>query len=201
MAFSITPDLSFCLIDGNPIFLDIEADRYFTLPSDRTDALLAEQSLGATIEELPIQSSTCSILELPTLESSGGLPAFLEVAAITLSVRLQLKRKRLRLVLDELPSRASQGNFGATDAVDEEGSLLRACTIFRRARPHVPIPTRCLLDSISLIHFLARRGFHSDLVFGVTTDPFTAHSWVQRGNMVLNDTLGNTRTYTPIKVI
>ena len=72
---------------------------------------------------------------------------------------------------------------------------------FRSARPYVPIDTCCLLDSIAMITFLAKRQLHADLVFGVTADPFSAHCWAQYGTTVLNDALGHALTYTPIRVI
>ena len=59
----------------------------------------------------------------------------------------------------------------------------------------------CLLDSIALVRFLARRGLYAQLVFGVTDDPFSAHCWVQAGDLVLNDTVGDVSAHTPIRVI
>ncbi|MNN96111.1 hypothetical protein D3C81_2150420 [compost metagenome] len=49
--------------------------------------------------------------------------------------------------------------------------------------------------------FLARRGLHADVVFGVIGDPFSAHCWLQAGTLVLNDSIGNIDTYTPIRAI
>lgn len=65
----------------------------------------------------------------------------------------------------------------------------------------MPVETRCLLDSIAIVKFLARRHFHANIVIGVTGDPFSAHCWAQIHDMVLNDTIGNVRSFTPIRVI
>lgn len=59
----------------------------------------------------------------------------------------------------------------------------------------------CLADSLAMVHFLARYGLFPTWVFGVQTGPFAAHSWVQEGDVVFNDTPDNVRRYTPILTI
>jgi hypothetical protein len=49
--------------------------------------------------------------------------------------------------------------------------------------------------------FLARRGLYANLVFAVTTDPFAAHCWAQVDDLVLNDSVGNAQSYTPIRIV
>lgn len=82
-----------------------------------------------------------------------------------------------------------------------EAHVLEAAAAFLSARLYVPIDMCCLLDSIAMIKFLAKRELHADLVFGVTGDPFSAHCWAQYGTTVLNDALGHALALTPIKVI
>jgi hypothetical protein len=65
----------------------------------------------------------------------------------------------------------------------------------------VPIEPVCLLDSLSLLRFLSRRGLSTNIVFGVTPEPFAAHCWVQAGDMVLNEALFDTHAYTPIRMV
>jgi hypothetical protein len=59
----------------------------------------------------------------------------------------------------------------------------------------------CLLDSLSLIKFLARYRLHPEWVFGVKTNPFFAHCWVQHGEVVFNDNPDYVRGFTPILVV
>jgi hypothetical protein len=81
----------------------------------------------------------------------------------------------------------------------ELGSLVAA---FRRLRPLLPASkVPCLLSSLVLIEFLARYGHFPNLVFGVRAAPFSAHCWVQHGCMVLNCTLEEALTFTPIMVV
>jgi hypothetical protein len=59
----------------------------------------------------------------------------------------------------------------------------------------------CLLDSLTLVNFLAGYGVFPQWIFGVKTDPFYAHCWVQQGDFVFNDTADYVRGFTPILVV
>jgi hypothetical protein len=59
----------------------------------------------------------------------------------------------------------------------------------------------CLLDSLTLTHFLARYGVFPTWVFGVKTDPFYAHCWVQQGDFVFNDSPDFIKGFSPILVV
>ena len=52
-----------------------------------------------------------------------------------------------------------------------------------------------------MVHFLAAEGIQPDWVFGVKTEPFDAHCWVQHGDVVLNDAPDRVRQYSPILVV
>jgi hypothetical protein len=56
----------------------------------------------------------------------------------------------------------------------------------------------CLFDSLVLFHFLHTSQIDCDLVIGVTTKPFQAHSWIQWNSTVLNDSLEHVQHYKPI---
>lgn len=56
----------------------------------------------------------------------------------------------------------------------------------------------CLLDSLTLVNFLAGHGVYPEWVFGVRTAPFDAHCWVQRGEVLFNDLPDRIRQYSPI---
>jgi hypothetical protein len=48
---------------------------------------------------------------------------------------------------------------------------------------------------------LAAHGLRSSLVFGVRPRPFSAHCWLQRGPVVLNDRLDIIKAYIPVHVV
>jgi hypothetical protein len=58
----------------------------------------------------------------------------------------------------------------------------------------------CLYDSLALSEFLACYGLFPHWLFGVTTNPFSAHCWLQAQDLVLNDTPHNLRRFTPIMI-
>lgn len=59
----------------------------------------------------------------------------------------------------------------------------------------------CLLDSLTLVNFLAGYGMFPEWIFGVKTDPFYAHCWVQQEDFVFNDTPDHVRGFSPILVV
>jgi hypothetical protein len=61
--------------------------------------------------------------------------------------------------------------------------------------------SRCLLDSLTLLEFLACDGVYPAWVIGVQVHPFGSHSWLQHQSYVLNGTPAYVRAYTPILAI
>jgi hypothetical protein len=60
---------------------------------------------------------------------------------------------------------------------------------------------RCLFDSLVLAVFLTKERVPCTFVIGVSTKPFLAHSWVQIGEVVLNDTAEHVQTFNPILAV
>jgi hypothetical protein len=61
--------------------------------------------------------------------------------------------------------------------------------------------SQCLLDSLTLLEFLATYGQRPTWVIGVQIRPFASHSWLQYRHFVLNGTAAYVRTYLPILVV
>jgi hypothetical protein len=59
----------------------------------------------------------------------------------------------------------------------------------------------CLFDSLVLIELLASHRLFPLWLFGVSTNPFRAHSWVQAGEHVLNDQPERVCRFTPILAV
>lgn len=78
--------------------------------------------------------------------------------------------------------------------------LAHLVNIFFRLRPLYPRSYICRFDSLALLEFLAFFERYPSWVFGVRTEPFSAHCWVQEGDWILNDTVERVRRYTPIMV-
>lgn len=226
-SYRLRQGLSFCQIDGETIFLDIQSDRYFRL-SDRMEAAFTAFVAGARLSEEEsellgknnILTTTCetgrsdlssptvplptrSAIELPGPAAPFDLWVLLEVTGLVVTTRRMLKTRRLAYIIESLvrSRRERTERLASQPATASTTLVCNAARAFHRARLCVPLATSCLLDSIALAKFLSRRGIETRLVFGVTRLPFAAHCWVQFRDYVLNDTVGNVAAHTPIRTV
>lgn len=217
MPYTLRHGLSFCRIDDHLIFLDTQNDRYFRLPmrlerpflayaagNEDTDVgELIRRSILVQTSDLQDRMAAVKVecVSRSALEQARPvklhLSALVDTSIATCSIRRQLKTRPLHEVLDSIATLKPNEHSGPTT----EQWLIEASTEFRLARSYIPAETRCLLDSLAMVRFLARRKLHASIVFGVTSDPFSAHCWVQAGDLVLNDTVGHAKAHTPIRVI
>lgn len=216
--YLLSDGLSYCRIGGRIVFLDTERDSYFglspalesafeahldgrDLPRDALARLVEEKILviGAkpSSADVSIENARRSVLELPSELDANSRGALLSLLAILCWTQLRLKTRPLKSVLEGMVRERST----AAQPTPTEQHFLREARVFLNRRRLIPMETCCLPDSISMVTFLARRGIHANLVFGVALDPFSAHCWVQAGDLVLNDAVGNIKAYTPIRVV
>lgn len=217
-------DLSYCRVDNHLIFLDIQNDRYFRL-TGRLESTLAtyldggdtpysdirnlmEQKIlidgPAGYDHAPLspqETPTRSAMEEVAYARRASVGELMDTFAIVCSTQWQLKVHGLKQTLRNLASFREKRTSQASKSRPGKAHVLEAAAAFRSARLYIPIDTCCLLDSIAMVKFLAERELHADLVFGVTAEPFSAHSWTQHGTVVLNDALGHALAFTPIRVI
>lgn len=223
MPYALRNDLSFCRVDDRLIFLDIRDDRYFRLPSSLERPFIAyangneDTDVGDLVERNILVGApgsqgrvTAVNVECPArsaLEQSCPaklhLDSLVDVFITVCSIRRQLRTRPLRNILDSVVAlrQNKQPRPGSISDWAVEQLLLKASSEFRFARAYTPVENRCLLDSLAMVKFLARRKLHASIVFGVTSDPFSAHCWVQAGDLVLNETVGHANAHTPIRVV
>jgi hypothetical protein len=228
MHYRLRDNLSCCDVDGHLIFLDIAQDRYFKLTGTLEKAmrrfrahediapsqveglaaariLVEARNSEASAAMANIRRPTCSAIEQPvtTVGQRIGMATVFEVMAIVLSTHCQLKTRAFKTNLDTASAYRNRKTVahGITTPTAPEDSLLQANGQFACARRYVPIEPICLLDSLSLLRFLSRRGLSANIVFGVTPEPFAAHCWVQAGDLVLNETLSDANAHTPIRKV
>jgi hypothetical protein len=118
-----------------------------------------------------------------------------------LRAQLSLKLRPIQAIVDTIRDRKARR--AARGPQETDPVRLRALvTAFARLRPlFYTLRSACLLDSLTLLHFLSAEGIHPDWVFGVKTEPFDAHCWVQQGELLLNDIPDRVRQYSPILVV
>ncbi|MGB6143433.1 MAG: lasso peptide biosynthesis B2 protein [Rhodanobacter sp.] len=221
----LNANISFCELDGRLFFLDIQKDRYFQLSRALECSFLshlkapddAVVGIGAPIKHNLLPQATMashgeaitgiafpseSALEVPCPDSRVPLDVARDVFLVVAMMRLQLKVRRLKPILKAVSDyRNRRTSAPVEDQSELPQRLLKAATNFNRVRPYVPVEMCCLIDSLSMIRFLAKQGLHAHLVMGVACDPFSAHAWVQHGPLVLNETVGTAQNYVPIRVV
>lgn len=221
--YMVREDLSFCEVGGRLVFLDVRNDRYFRLPLSLERTLVAylspETKTDLDVRELITRGflvkaptiSSCagkaaqeparSAMELSPARATIRLVDIVEVLVIVLSTRLRLRFHPLHQVLDSLKRTPDRSADQGPTARAPETQILDAAARFRQIRLYIPVGMRCLIDSIAMARFLKRRKLDVQIIFGVASDPFSAHCWVQAGDLVLNDTWGNVTSHVPIRVV
>lgn len=117
-----------------------------------------------------------------------------------LQAKLSLKLRPIQSIVEAIRDRKARHAARERDA--DPVRLRSLVTAFTRLRPlFYTLRAACLLDSLTLLHFLSTDGIHPDWVFGVKTEPFDAHCWVQEGEVVLNDLPDRVRQYSAILVV
>src|SRR5690606_26945322 len=156
MHYRLRDNLSHCVIGDHAVFLDVEADRYFTLPDhlqraflafagDRhhaaaSPALLASGLLVAAgpgeIPAVRLESPTRSAREMPATDAARNLLVIPELLATTWRCRRQLRRRSLRSVLDSAARYRDLRCVPRTGAAARasEQYLLRPSRAFLQAR-------------------------------------------------------------------
>jgi hypothetical protein len=113
--------------------------------------------------------------------------------------RWSLKHRPIKEVVQAARRRKSRAS--GSPAVDI-AAIRELVTAFVHVRPlFYTARDGCLLDSVTLSLFLARYGVFPTWVFGVKTEPFYAHCWVQQGDYVFNDTPDFIKGFSPILVV
>ena len=116
-----------------------------------------------------------------------------------LRAQLALKLSPMQSIVQAVRERKARLERAARRPPPDIGAIV---TAFTRLRPLFYTPrAACLLDSLTLLHFLSADGIAPQWVFGVKTDPFDAHCWVQQGQVLFNDVPDRVRQYSPILVV
>lgn len=190
------PCLAYGLVQGQPLFLDLEADSYFLL-ADEEDAV-APAPIGASARRagLPAEAEPTS----PDLPPASLLDQEVRPRFSTAVLQLWLTRRRVRRQLSRRPLASILADLQKprSGAFTSRRSVAHDALAFARARPLIPGQPHCLLDSLCLLSWLKHRMASATLVFGAKLDPFAAHCWVEGDGMLLNDRLDTVEKFTPI---
>jgi hypothetical protein len=180
-----TSDGSHSTESGKQVFEQMLREHMVT--TDRTIGRVATPVTVPNPETALIEGYADIQLDIHALDVARFLLASLKAA-------LMLRWRKFDKVVGSV-SRRHAGRSSALSPVQYR----RLVGIFCRLRPLIfTSRDRCLFDSLVLAHYLAMYGAEPQWIFGVASDPFAAHCWLQDGPIVLNDTPENVRQYTPI---
>lgn len=146
-------------------------------------------------------------LPAPETDLSGSgeitgakLRAYTVIAFLIASIfaKLALRFRRLEWVVRRVAER-NAAHAGRPFDIERARQLLNA---FGRMRVFLfSSREECLHDSLAVLEFLARHEVFPSWVFGVRARPFAAHCWVQYADVVFNDSIEHSSSYTPIMVV
>lgn len=211
--------VSFGLVGGRPVFLDVRRDRYLAL--DRQGQAAFHAALNGQGPIAFDDPGARKLLETELFELTEG-PRPPRAASSNAPCRgLSASRPKDRLRALDLPrcwflvdrarrqlkSRpleqvlaARRGPPTPSPTPEDTEWVEDLSARFRRTRSLVPIKPGCLQDSLALKDWLGR-GPGVAIVVGVKLEPFAAHCWVQVRDAVLNDAPDKVAEFTPVLVV
>lgn len=158
-------------------------------PSARLPSSTVEEATSSFDFETSLEGSNISARRLGRFLRSAATAALWMRFRSLESIATAVSARRHRL-------QGAESDGAALDA------MRSSTTAYEKLRPLVlTAQDKCLHDSLALVGFLASEGAFPHWVIGVKTRPFVAHSWVQIGEVVLNDQHENVRRFRPILVV
>ena len=167
--------------------------------------LVTDPALGKIAAPIVTDEAKVALVEPQLHErprATGG--QFWNLLRAYAMAKWSLKRRPIKEVVEAVRLRKKRASTGSALA-RSESDIERVRTLvaaFLYLRPLLyTAHNACLLDSLTLTRFLALYGVFPDWVFGVKTEPFYAHCWVQQGDCVFNDSPDYVGEFAPILVL
>ena len=197
VALDVRQDTYCCLV-GAAAFLGLGENGAIGVKSESAHRALAEADLLSSEADqhrrpLPVKPVRAASL---CLETPPTVIERLRFARTSLSVLSHYSGASFSSLITDTVPRPTD-----CDLTSESAAHVRQVALFARWLPWVPHQEACLYRAFFLRRFLARSGVTADWVFGVTTWPFSAHCWLQVGDIVLDDDVDRVRSYRPIMVV
>jgi hypothetical protein len=184
-------------------FTQGEAGQALPVTADETADLLLQSGLLTAVpnEGKPAHMTVVKVTDAIPFKGTIADPPRPSIqhiwAFLTAIARAKLDLKRTSLV--DTMARVQKRKAQVVEAPIDHAKLLHLVRIYRLLTAFAYTATDfCLFDSLALVEFLARCDVFPTWVIGVRTRPFAAHSWVQQGDLILNDQLERIQEYSPL---
>jgi hypothetical protein len=195
-------------VHGWPIPTDDEATAAVSAPDSGNAVLSKMISQGLLVSDPTLGKQAAPVATDPAkvamveydlnVRPSTTLGHLWRVLTAYTAAKWSLEHRPIKEVVRAAGLRKQQARPASLDA----DSIRPLVTAFVHLRPlFFTAKEACLLDSLTLVNFLASYRVFPQWIFGVKTDPFYAHCWVQQGDHVFNDTPDYVRGFSPILVV
>jgi hypothetical protein len=163
----------------------------------KNQLLTHDPAAGKRARPIRIESPTKAIAFDEIVASPVAAGHLTRLLASWAIAKIRLKSQPLELLVKQAARRRA-----SSKPRDGHLTARELSAIYLRLQPWIFAGRdQCLLDSLVMLDFMSRYGCYPTWVFGVKTQPFAAHSWVQHGDLVLNDTVEHVKGFTPILTI
>jgi transglutaminase superfamily protein len=160
--------------------------------------LTLERSHGKEFASPPVAAPVDSAIgPADAAEMALRLSHFSSFVVALTTAWWHLRRRSMEWIVQDV--RRRRASVAACEG-EHELAIRQSARVFDRLRSFTyDARDACLFDSLAMLYFLLGEGFQPQWVIGVRSSPtFTAHSWLQYGGTVLNDSVDHVSVYSPI---
>lgn len=215
----LRPHVSYGMVGGRCIFLDLRRDRYLALdpscqrafdrartghplcpeePAARqllSSGLFSASHIAGGVAPVEVSVPTRSLPGAPSSSRPNLATSFVLWAEIA-RARHALRTIPLERLIDAYRRRRK-----CLRAKRPARDVERLAQHYMAARLLVPIAPSCLQDSLAMAAWLAKRSCDATMVFGVKRDPFAAHCWLQADGWILTDAADRAAAFVPVLAV
>jgi hypothetical protein len=163
--------------------------------------LTTDRSTGKQVEIASVEEAEADLIGIAQPIQADITPIdVVRFVTATISAWKAIRFGSLEAIVAKVSERRVKHPNGAAHIdLDRAKSCM---ALFERMRPYMfSARDKCLFESFVLANFLAMYGLYPEWVFGVRTDPFAAHCWLQHRRVVFNDYAEHAGEFTPIMII
>ncbi len=213
VGWRLSPQVHGVAIGQDLVLLDVAADAYFCLVDAATSVAVEPDGRVETADEVrqtladaglivqgladraPVMTPARRDVE-PALHAQADGQTVSRLLRATWIARRDLRRRSFAQLLAWAAARpAGRATPDPTPGLIAEAARLATLRVW------APFDGACLARSYMALRYLRLCGHDAAWVIGVRTWPFSAHCWLQAGDVVLDDTAARVLPYRPILVI
>lgn len=197
-------DLAISVYGRDVIILDIENDDYYVMEVDEESGDINKNLIDDILNDFNdhnvISINLKNAADLDSMgfmderwqpfqtdfEPQGNFMYFFELLISTIKliyISRNVEERKWNYIINEKP-KAKKKKLKE----DDKALFISICLWLIEKTFYINYSkTDCITMSVTLQHFLAKKGIHSVVVVGVRTRPFYSHAWVEVDGEIVND--------------